>query len=46
MSALIWTVVLAAGTGVGVYIGRRMGRSAYESEEMRCGEETILGSHA
>ena len=32
MSALIWTVVLAAGTGVGVYIGRRMGRSAYESE--------------
>ena len=32
MSALSWTVVLAAGTGVGVYIGRRMGRSAYESE--------------
>lgn len=32
MSALIWTVVLAAGTGVGVYIGRRIGRSAYESE--------------
>ena len=32
MSAFIWTVVLAAGTGVGVYIGRRMGRSAYESE--------------